>query len=87
VVKLQSNGETSILGDESLSGRQTVLVRVTGIGDFTVCGIHQYDLWLDKKTYLPLKIVAYDLCEGVIEEVLMDDLEIDIDLPDDFFHL
>ena len=87
VAKLQSNGKTYIMRDESLSGRQTVLVRVTGIGDFTVCGIHQYDLWLDKMTYLPLKIVAYDLCEGLIEEVLMDDLEIDLDLPDSLFHL
>ena len=32
VAKLQSNGETCLLGDESLSGRQTVRVRVTGIG-------------------------------------------------------
>ncbi len=87
VAKLQSNGKTYIMGDESLSGRQTVLVRVTGIEDFTVCGIHQYDLWLDKMTYLPLKIVSYDLSEGVIEEVLMDDLEIDLDLPDNLFHL
>ena len=87
VAKLQSNGKTNIIGDESLSGRQTVLVRVTGIEDFTVCGIHQYDLWLDKTIYLPLKLVSYDLRERVIEEVLMDDLEIDLDLPDNLFHL
>jgi len=87
VTKLQANGKTYLMGDESLSGRQTVLVRVTGIEDFTVCGIHQYDLWLDKMTYLPLKVVSYDLREGVIEEVLMDDLEIDLDLPDDLFNL
>jgi hypothetical protein len=87
VAKLQANGKTYIMGDESLSGRQTVLVKVTGIEDFTVCGIHQYDLWLDKMTYLPLKIVSYDLRDGIIEEVLMDDLEIDIDLPDSLFYL
>jgi len=87
VAKLQSNGKTYIMKDESLSGRQTVLVRVTGIEDFTICGIHQYDLWLDKMTYLPLKIISYDLLEGVIEEVLMDDLKIDLDLPDNLFHL
>jgi hypothetical protein len=87
VAKLQSNGKTSILGDEDLSGRQTTLVRVTGNEEYTICGIHQYDLWLDKKTCLPLKIVSYDLREGIIEEVLMDDLEIDLDLPDELFHL
>ena len=87
VEKLQSNGKTYIMGDESLSGRQTIQVRITGIEDFTICGIHRYDLWLDKKTYLPLKIVSYDLLEEVIEEVLMDDLEIDLYLPDDLFNL
>jgi MucB/RseB N-terminal domain len=87
VEKLQSNGKTCIMGDESLSGRHTLLVRVTGIEDFIICGIHRYDLWLDKTTYLPLKIVSYDLREEVIEEVLMDDLEIDLELPDNLFNL
>ena len=87
VAKLQSNGKTSIMGVESLSGRQAVLVNVTGNGDFTICGIHQYDLWLDKATYLPLKVVSYDLHEGAIEEILMDDLETDLDLPDSLFQL
>ncbi len=87
VTKLQTNGKTYIMGDEILSDRKAVLVRVTGIEDFTICGIHRYDLWLDKMTYLPLKIISYDHSEGVIEEVLMDDLETDIDLPDSFFHL
>jgi len=87
VAKLQSNGKTYIIRDEGLSDRQTVLVRVTGNEDFTVCGIHQYDLWLDKMTYLPLKLVSYDLREGVTEEVLMDDLEIDLELPDNLFQL
>lgn len=87
VANLQSNGKTYVMGDESLSGRQSVHVRVTGNEECTICGIHQYDLWLDKKTYLPLKIVSYDLREGIIEEVLMDDLEIDLDLPDNLFHL
>ena len=87
VAKLQSNGETTMLREESLSGRQTVLVRVTGIEDFTVFGIHRYDLWLERTIYLPLKIVSYDLRGEVIEEVLMDDLEIDIVIPDNLFQL
>lgn len=87
VAKLQTNGKTFITGYESLSGRQTLFVRVTGNGDFTVRGIHRHDLWLDKMTYLPLKIVSYDIHEGVTEEVLMDDLEIDLDLPDSLFQI
>jgi len=85
--RLQSNGKTYITGEESLSGRQTVMMEITGNGDFNIRGIHRYDLWLDKTTYLPLKIVAYDQHGRVIEEVLMDDLETDLDLPDSLFHL
>ena len=85
--RLQSDGKTYILGEESLSGRQTVMVKITGNGDFTVCGIHRYDLWLDKMSYLPLKVVARGFHEEVIEEVLMDDLETDLDLPDSLFRL
>ena len=87
VAKLQSNGKTEIIGNEDLAGRQALLVRVAGNGDFTVRGIHRYDLWLDTKTFLPLKAVSYDPGGGLIEEVLMDDLEIDPDLPDHLFNL
>jgi hypothetical protein len=87
VARLQSIGKTIILGDEDLSGRPTVHVRVTGNEEYTISGVHQYDLWLDKKTCLPHKSISCDLRGNVIEEVLMDDLEIEIDLPDDLFHL
>lgn len=86
VMKLQSNGTMCITGEEHLSGKKTVHVRVTGHGNFTVYGIHQYDLWLDKETYLPLKVVASDLRGEFTEEVFMDDLEVNIDLPDELFH-
>ncbi len=85
--KLQAKGTTNIMGEESLADRPAVMVKVTGTEDFNICGVHQYDLWLDKTTYLPLKIVSYNPGGEVIEEVIMDDLETDLDLPDDLFDL
>ena len=72
---------------DGLEASVELFVRVSGNGDFTVRGIHRYDLWLDKMTYLPLKAVSDDPGEGLIEEVLMADLEIGLDLPDHLFNL
>ncbi len=85
VKKLQSNGKTDIIGDESVNGKTTSVTSVEGEGDFAVEGIHRYVLWFDKKTFLPLKVSAYDLKGGLIEEVLMDDLEINSEIKDSFF--
>lgn len=87
ITELQAMGVTCIAGDEVIAGRETMLVRVTGNDDAAVCGIHRYDLWLEKKTFLPLKVASYDSAEELTEEVVMDDLEINIGLPDDLFCL
>ena len=84
---LRANGEAAIVGADDLSGRETILVRVLGKEGVAVSGVHRYDLWLDKRLYLPLKAATYDLGDGLIEEILMDDLEIDVDLPDHLFRL
>lgn len=87
ITTLQAMGVTCIAGDEVLAGRETLLVRVTGNDDVAVCGIHRYDLWLEKKSFLPLKVSSYDSAEELTEEIVMDDLEINIDLSDDLFRL
>jgi outer membrane lipoprotein-sorting protein len=88
VRKLQSHGKTEVLGDEAAGGKQTVVVSVEGEGDFTVDDdIHRYHLWLDKETFLPLKVSSYDVQGELIEEVLMDDIEINIEISESFFEL
>lgn len=47
----------------------------------------QYLLWLDRKTSLPIKASSYDKNGGLIEEVLMDDLETNVELPESLFSL
>jgi len=87
VARLQANGMTCAAGEGVLSGREIMLVRVTGNDAAAVCGVHRYDLWLDKESYLPLKVVSRGLMDDVIEEVTMDDLETNVDLADGLFHL
>jgi hypothetical protein len=85
--QLRSHGTMHVIGGEVIAGRQALLVRVTGNEQVAVSGIHEYTLWLDKDTCLPLKVLAYDLSGECREEILMDDLVTDIDLPDDLFSL
>jgi outer membrane lipoprotein-sorting protein len=86
--ELQSNGVTEVLGEESISGRPAFQVRVVGEGAFTVdVNVHQYYLWLDKETLMPLRASAYDVHNDLIEEVLMDDLEINRELSESLFDL
>ncbi|MCL4458113.1 MAG: DUF1571 domain-containing protein [Nitrospirae bacterium] len=87
VKKLQYNGKTEISGEESVGNRPVIVVSVKGEKDFAVNGIHRYILWLDKKTFLPLKVAAYDMQGELMEEVLMDDLKINIGITEDFFEL
>jgi len=85
--ELRSKGTTQIIGEEMIGGRRALLVRVTGNEHVAISGIHAYAFWLDQETCLPLKAVAYDLSGESREEILMDDLETNIDLPDDLFRL
>lgn len=88
VSELQLHGVTEVHGEESVGGRPALQVFVEGEGAFTVdSDIHRYFLWLDKETLLPLRVLAYDLHGGLIEEVLMDDLEINRELSGSLFDL
>ena len=84
---LQDRGETEILGDNDVDSRPAVLINIKGEGDFAVDGIHQYFLWFDKNTSLPIKAASYDVKGELLEEVLMNDLEINVEFPEDFFIL
>lgn len=87
VSRLLSHGKSRKLKDETIGKKRVVRVSVEGEDDFTVGDIHRYHLWLDKETFLPLRVSAYDTGGALIEEVFMDDLKINIEFPDDFFDL
>lgn len=86
VILLRENGSAGVLGNEPVGGRETIKVGVEGRPGYEASfGVHRYVLWLDKKTFLPLKVIAYDSHGSPDEEVLMDDLELNPQFPDDFF--
>jgi outer membrane lipoprotein-sorting protein len=87
VRRFQEQGETVVAGKERMG--DTVALRVTVSGDHALSGdgIHSYNLWLDSETYLPIKASAYNAEGRLLEEVLMDDLQTDIEFPENFFEL
>jgi outer membrane lipoprotein-sorting protein len=87
VKDLQQHGTTKKSGSETIGGKESIRISVEGNNSFTVNFINRYVLWLDTETLFPLKVRAYNLEGELIEEVLMGDLEINIEFPDDFFDL
>ncbi|MBI5587844.1 MAG: DUF1571 domain-containing protein [Deltaproteobacteria bacterium] len=87
VVALQKGGKTIVSGEEEVGGRKTIVVSVEGAQNAEVDGFHRYLLWLDIKSYLPLKVISYDLRGRKLEEVAMTDLEVDVRFPEGFFSL
>ncbi len=85
---LKEDGMMELIGEERLSGRKSMVVRISGVDGFTILdGINRYIIWIDKDLGLPIKAEAFDIDGRLIEGVLMDDLEVDVDLPDGFFEL
>lgn len=87
VKALQGNGKTEVLKDKGLGERTAKLIRVKGKDGFSVNGVHSYLLWLDGRSFLPIKASSYNADGGLIEEVLMDDLEINTSLSKALFDL
>jgi len=86
VQELESDGTVEVVGEEEVNGREALHLTVKGNAGVVVgSGINGYSLWLDSKLRLPIKAISFDSAGEVIEEVLMDDLEINIGLTDEFF--
>jgi outer membrane lipoprotein-sorting protein len=88
VKTLADKGESRIKGDDKVGGRQALLVEVTGGEGVTVNGnIHRYLIWLDARTLMPLRTQSFAADGAQVEDVLMEDLEINVEIPDSLFAL
>jgi outer membrane lipoprotein-sorting protein len=88
VQKLADHGKVTIKGNEKAGERETLLVEVIGAGDVTVdSGVHCYLLWLDDRTLLPVRTKSFNLRGEPVEDVVMDDLEINVELPESLFEM
>ncbi|KWF27826.1 hypothetical protein WL88_10240 [Burkholderia diffusa] len=83
---LQQGGATVTEGQETIGGRTTLRVSVTGAPAHAVDGVHRYRLWLDTEDGFPLKVVSFADDDGApLETVTLDDVEIDVAFPARFF--
>lgn len=83
---LQEKGRIKTVGRVEAAGKTAVLVAIEGEGNKVVSGtIHRCLLWLDPETLLPVRTLTYDARGSLVEDVTMEDLEINIALPDSLF--
>lgn len=82
---LRQGGTLEAQDEELLAGRPVRYIDVIGANDFTVAGVHRYQLWLDAASLFPVEVISRDRNDAVIETVRMDDAEINLPLPDTLF--
>lgn len=85
VRRLNEAGEARLLGDESVNGRDALVLEVIGEEGKEADGVHRYVIWLDKRLLLPIKAVAYGPGGEKTEDVDMTDIETGRDLDPDLF--
>jgi len=87
VSALQLQGIQEVRGEKTVGARKAVLVSVKGGKNVAVNGVHSYALWLDTHSHLPLRVTAYNSGGEPVEDVIMDDLQVNVEFPEDFFDL
>ncbi len=83
---LQEKGGTKVLGNETLDGRAVLHMVTTGADGVAVDTVHRIEMWIDTKTWFPVKIVSSDTHGVMLETVRMDDLALNPELPDALFN-
>ena len=83
---LWEGGSAGALDEENMNGHTILHFIVTGAEDFTVAGVHSYELWLDATNQFPTKIISRYQQGAVIETVFMEALEINPALPETLFN-
>jgi outer membrane lipoprotein-sorting protein len=84
---LCQKGTTALLGEEWTNGRDCFVIKITGNKKETVDKINRYELWMDKKIFLPVKIRSFDAENNLLENVLINDLKVNVQFPRLFFQL
>ncbi len=85
VKALQEHGATRVTGIELLDGQETMHVVVAGKNGYSIGAVSRYQLWLDRDTGFPLKVLSHDIDGQVIEMVEMRELQIGPEFPVGFF--
>lgn len=82
---LLQHGSLAASDTVTLDGQAMRHLDIVGTDGFLVSGVHRYELWLDTEQLFPRKIVSHDLHDAIIETVRMEDVEINVPLPETAF--
>jgi outer membrane lipoprotein-sorting protein len=85
VLILSENGTEEIRNKALFNNNLCSVLSVKGKKGFEFEGITQYLLWIDTKINLPVRIESYGNQSNLLEKVLLEDLEVNVELPDEFF--
>jgi len=47
--------------------------------------VHRYEVWFDKQSGLPTKVVSYGLDGKLLETVMIEAMSVNVRFPPDFF--
>ncbi len=83
--RLQQGGTTTTSGEETVAGKPTIHLSVVGPEGKAVDAVHRYEVWFDKQSGLPAKVVSYGPGGKLVETVLMEAMTINVRFPPDFF--
>jgi outer membrane lipoprotein-sorting protein len=85
---LREKGRTRTTKIVAEGGRKRILLAIEGDDGVIVAGsVHRCILWLDAETFLPVRTITYEENGALIEDVTLEGLVTNIDLPDTLFEL
>lgn len=85
VQRLQQHGELQRLGEAEIDAHSTLYLAVVGEPGNGGGEVARYELWLDRETAFPRRVVSHDRHDQRIETVHFRDIELAPRLPADFF--
>lgn len=83
---LLEHGRAEVKGEVRIAGRNALHLVVTGAPGQTIAGVHRYELWLDRASQFPLRVITRGQTDAIIETVVLEDLEVNARLPDTLFN-
>lgn len=82
---LQQHGKATLAGAVSIHGKNTLHLIVKGLDNFSIAGVHRFQIWVDQATVFPLKVSSHDVMGNILEAVEFEYLQINPVFPPEFF--
>ena len=84
-LKLLHLGKSKFIGEKEVNGRTTLFYRLDSDKPDKTMYIKTEEVWIDKKTYFPIKYIHYDISDQVIRRSVYHTLKFNTDLQEDIF--